>query len=153
MRKVKGKTVPTRFDPWNTGVIYAFVRERWVEARSDYYAAFRNRSEREVMLASEELRQRYRLHSKRSKLTAKKLAEFLQSVEAEEVLLHQRLSDLAARQIAVSSGLLSSSYVFGTSDAGLPDKPANAHVEGQKDGKAQSSNSEFNVSQIYKTTK
>lgn len=151
--KVKGKTVPTRLDPWNMGRIYAFVRERWVEARSDYYAAFRNRSEREVMIASAELRQRDRLHSKRSKLTAKRLAEFLQSIEVEEVLLHQRLSDLAARQIAVSNGLLSSGYIYGTGDAALLDELANAHIEGPEQSKAQSSDSELTVSQIYKTTK
>lgn len=151
--KVKGRSVPTRLDPWNMGIIYAFVRERWVEARSDYYAAFRNRSEREVMLASAELRQRNKLHSKRSELTAKRLAEFLQSVEAEEVLLHQRLSDLSARQIAVSSGLLPSGYIYGTSDTALQDKPANAHVKGPEERKVQSSDRELTVSQIYKTTK
>jgi putative transposase len=150
--KVKGKAVPTRFDPWNVGVIYAFVRDRWVEARSDYYAAFHNRSEREMILASEELRQRYKLHSKRSKLTAKRLAEFLQSVEAEEVLLHQRLSDLATRRIAVSSGLLSSSYIYSDSDSISQDKPVKAGVESQEGGGDPSDDSELTVSQIYKTT-
>ncbi|MDT5268832.1 MAG: putative transposase [Acidobacteriota bacterium] len=150
--RVKGKAIPTRLDPWNMGMIYAFVRERWVEARSDYYASFRNRTEREIMLASEELRQRYKLHSKRSKITAKRLAEFLQSVEAEEVLLHQRLSDLAARQIAVTSGLLSSGYIYGTGDNSSQDKPAKPHVEEHEERKAPSSESELTVSQIYKTT-
>lgn len=151
--KVRGKPIPTRLDPWNMGVIYAFVRGRWVEARSDYYAVFRNRTEREMMLASEELRRRYKLHSKRPKVTAKRLAEFLQSVEAEEVLLRQRLSDLAARQIAVTGGLLSSSYIYGGGDNSSQGSPADTHVEGQVAGKDSSPNNKLTVSQIYKTTK
>lgn len=48
-----------------------------------YYAVFRNRSEREIMIASEELRRHNTKHSGRFKMTARKLAEFLQSVEVE----------------------------------------------------------------------
>jgi putative transposase len=150
--RVKGKRIPTRLDPWNAGVIYAFVRERWVEARSDYYAVFRNRTEREMMLASEELRRRYRLHSSRSTITAKRLAEFLQSIEAEEVLLHQRLADLAARQIVVSSGILPSSYIYGIGNNTFQDKGADVHDHQQLDNNASTSDDQVIVSQIYKTT-
>jgi len=51
------------------------------------------------MLATSELHQRQRSHSASFSVTARQLAEFLQSVEAEEKLLSQRLSDLESKQI------------------------------------------------------
>jgi len=58
----------------------------------------KGRSQREVMLASSEMHQRRRNHSAASSVTARQLAEFLQSVEAEEVLLTQRLRDLESKE-------------------------------------------------------
>ncbi|HEX7314915.1 MAG TPA: hypothetical protein VF297_13390 [Pyrinomonadaceae bacterium] len=45
------------------------------------------------------MRSRQRLHSRQFNITAKKLAEFLESVEAEEQLLAQRLRDREAQHI------------------------------------------------------
>jgi hypothetical protein len=58
-------------------------------------------------LATEELRQRHRNHSTKFIVTARRLAEFLQSVEAEESLLIQRKCDLESRVIrqVVAGGL------------------------------------------------
>jgi hypothetical protein len=50
------------------------------------------------MLASHELRKRRQNHTQRFPVTARKLAEFLESVEAEEKLLAQRLSDMEVRR-------------------------------------------------------
>ncbi len=148
--RVKGTCVPTRFDPWNAGVIYAFVRGRWVEARSDYYAAFRNRTEREITLASEELRRRNKLLSKPSKITARRLAEFLQSIEAEELLLYQRLADLAAGQVAVSSGLLPSNYFYETNGI-TSNKRADANDQQQPSSQEPTADDKPIVLQIYRT--
>jgi head-tail adaptor len=78
------------------------VHKQWVQCHSEYYAVLKGRSEREVMLATQELRQRYRNHSAAFAITARHLAEFLQSVEAEEALLTQRLSDLESREIRLT---------------------------------------------------
>jgi hypothetical protein len=51
------------------------------------------RSEKEIMLATEELRRRSKCFGQRYCLTRKRLAEFLQSVEGEEALHLQRLRD------------------------------------------------------------
>jgi hypothetical protein len=50
-------------------------------------------------LASEELRKRGENHSGQFVITVRKLAEFLESVEVEEAILIQRLSDLEARSL------------------------------------------------------
>ena len=60
---------------------------------------FNGRSEKEIMLASQELRRIRQGHSKEFKVTAAKLAEFLESVEAEEALLEQRLRDTESRHL------------------------------------------------------
>lgn len=98
-REVERTRVPVRYDPFDAGVAYAWVQERWVSCVSEYYADFKGRSEREVVVASQELRQRQLNHSRQFTLTARKLAEFLSSVEAEEVLLEQRLRDAEAQAV------------------------------------------------------
>jgi hypothetical protein len=88
--------VPVRYDPFDAGTAYAYVGRRWVECHSEYFAVFHGRSEKELMLASSEIRRRRQCHSQEITVTAKKLGTFLHSVEAEEVLLLQRLRDREA---------------------------------------------------------
>lgn len=93
-----GKTqVPVRYDPFDAGNAYAFIKGHWVQCLSEHYAIFAGRSEREVQLATAELRKRNQLHGQRLTITARKLANFLTSLEAEELLLEQRLRDAEAR--------------------------------------------------------
>jgi hypothetical protein len=88
------RQLAVRYDPFDAGTAYAFCRNQWVECHSEYYAVFRGRSEKEVMLATKELHKQHQQHSKqRFNLNAKTLAIFLESVEAEEALLLQRLRD------------------------------------------------------------
>ena len=98
------RQVPIRYDPFDVGAAYAFVDGQWVECHSEYYSALHGHSEREVHLASEELRKRHENHSGQFMITARKLAEFLESVEIEEALLIQRLSDLEARSLQTQPG-------------------------------------------------
>ena len=99
--------VAVRYDPFDAGTVFAFVQDRWVECHSEYYAVFQGRSERELMLASHEVRKRRQNHTQRFPVTARRLAEFMESVEAEEKLLVQRLGDMEAKR--VRSGLSTNS--------------------------------------------
>ncbi len=94
---VERLAVPVRYDPTNVGQAYAFVQGRWVRCISEQYARLAGRSEREIQLASDELRRRQALHGQRFALRARQLGEFLVSLDAEELLLEQRLRDLALR--------------------------------------------------------
>lgn len=96
---VERTRVEVRFDPCDAGTAWAFVSHRWVECISEHYAVFHQRSEKELMVASQELRRRMKLHSKQFNVTAANLAQFLESVEAEEALLRQRLADREARAV------------------------------------------------------
>lgn len=91
--------VPVRYDPFDAGVAYAFIKGRWVQCLSEHYAIFSGRSEREIQLATIELRKRNQLHGQQFTITARKLADFLTSLEAEELLLEQRLKDIEAREM------------------------------------------------------
>jgi len=97
--QIRGSVIAVRYDPFDIGVAYAFVHGQWVECQSEHYTVLKGHSERELMLATEELRQRQRNHSAGFDITARQLAEFLQSVEAQETLLTQRLSDLESKTI------------------------------------------------------
>ncbi len=96
---VEDTKVPVRYDPYDLGVAYAYVENRWVSCCSEHYATFRSRSEREVMLATAELRKRLQSHGQNLPITAKRLADFAASVEAEEALMLQRLRDAEAKRI------------------------------------------------------
>lgn len=98
--------VPIRYDPFDAGIAYAFLKDRWVQCLSEHYASFAGRSEREIQLATAEIRKRNHLHGQQFTLTARKLAEFLTSLEAEELMLEQRLRDAEARTMLTPKELL-----------------------------------------------
>jgi putative transposase len=98
-RQIEGEMVPVRYDPFDIGTAYAFVRKQWLQCYSDCYGTLQGRSEREIMLATEELRRQRHNHSASFNVTSRRLAEFLQSVEAEESLLAQRVRDRESRNI------------------------------------------------------
>lgn len=105
--EVEGSQVSVRFDPFNAGSSFAYVRGEWTECISEYWTTFRDRSEREIMVATQEMLRRHTLHSRQFNFTAAKLAHFLESAEAEEALLQQRLADRATRHVLslINSGL------------------------------------------------
>ena len=90
---IKKTRVSVRYNPKDAGVAYAYVRKQWVRCISQYYSVFKGRSEREIQLATQELRQQYKQHSKRFTITAKALAVFLEGTEITESILMQRLKD------------------------------------------------------------
>jgi hypothetical protein len=94
---IENQQVPVRYDPFDAGTAYAYIGRRWVECHSEYYALFHGRSEKELMLASSEIRRRQQRHCQGLAVTAKRLGTFLHSVEADEGLLMQRLRDQEAR--------------------------------------------------------
>jgi putative transposase len=93
--EVEKAIIPVRYDPFDAGTAHAFVKGQWTECHSEHYAVFRGRSEKEIKVASQELRRIRQCHAQQFTVTAAKLAEFLGSVEAQEVLLKQRLIDAA----------------------------------------------------------
>ena len=124
-RQIAGETVRVRYDPFDAGTAYAFARKQWLQCHSECFATLKGRSEREMMLAATELLRRNRNHAASFNVTARRLAEFLESVEAEEVLLTQRLRDRESRTIRL--GVVAGAQVT----EALPEQPsrqASGHV-------------------------
>ncbi|MGK7955404.1 MAG: Mu transposase C-terminal domain-containing protein, partial [Crocosphaera sp.] len=97
--EIENTLVPVRYDPFNIGIAYAYVKSQWVECTSQYYIDFQGHTEKELKLASSEIRKRDHNHSKNNKVSAKKLANFLASAEAQEALLQQRTRDFETQQV------------------------------------------------------
>jgi len=96
--EIEGRQIAIRYDPLNAGIAYAYVRNQWVECKSGYYATFEGRSEREIDLATKELRRKDQLHSsKRFDINASRLAKFLTSTDVSEALLEQQAMDREMR--------------------------------------------------------
>ncbi len=91
--------VNVRYDPTDAGIAYAYVRGQWVRCISQYYSIFHGRSEREIQLATQELRQQHKKHGQKFTITAKALADFLSRTQTTESVLLQRLKDTEAQDI------------------------------------------------------
>ena len=92
---VAGTKVQVRFDPFDISHLYAFVHNHWVECiTSAHYGQLHGHSEREIALASAELREQARRSHVRTPIDAKRLADFLARIEAHEAVLLQRQRDI-----------------------------------------------------------
>lgn len=90
---VLGTSVPVRFDPDNFGRAYAYVNGNWEECISEYYSVFQGYTEKQIQLTTKYLHLKARQRNAELAINAKVLAEFLDSVEAEELLEVQKLKD------------------------------------------------------------
>jgi putative transposase len=90
-RRLENQMVPVRYDPFNAGVAYGFVHGRWQACVSEHYAFFQGRSEREIKLASSELRRQQQRD--RKSISSRRLIDFLQRTELEEAILKQQVRD------------------------------------------------------------
>ncbi len=75
-----------------------------MKCQSEYYLQLHGHSERELHLASHELRKRYQNHAGEASITAKRLADFLAQASAHEEVLRQRQHDLEARAVFARMG-------------------------------------------------
>jgi len=102
---VAGSNVPVRYDPWDAGIVYAFVRGHWAKCYSEYYSIFKGRSELEIRIATEELIKQKGNSSKKFRILARELGDFILKAEASEALLAQQLADSELQpQLTVING-------------------------------------------------
>lgn len=83
--------VEVRYDPFNIGIAYAYVKNQWIQCTSSFFAVFNGRTEKEIQLASEEIKKRKRANGNNTEVSDRELAQFLKDVEEHESLLKQRL--------------------------------------------------------------
>jgi putative transposase len=106
-RELAGQSVPIRYDPFDIGVLYAFVLGQWIPCQSQFYAQLAGRSERELAIITAELRKAAQGDKESRGLSAARLAAFLEKAEGHQALLRQRMKDQESRPIldALAGGL------------------------------------------------
>ncbi len=97
--EVEGTEVEVRYDPFDIGIAYAYVKNKWIRCVSQYHTFLQGHSEKELMLASKEIRRQNQLHIKNRTVTARRLADFLNSASEYEAIRQQRIRDLEAKAI------------------------------------------------------
>lgn len=101
-RAVEGTQVPVRYDPFDAGRSYAYVQGTWQPCLSEHHLIFHGRSEREIAIATAEMRRTQQQHHQHFERHAKHLASFILSAEGQEALLEQQLRDNEARALRES---------------------------------------------------
>lgn len=119
---VEGVKVAVRYDPFDAGAAYAFLERQWVRCYSEHHIVFQGKSEKEILLASCELRRHHQVCAGGQAATTRRLADFLESVESEELLLKQRMRDREARTAHHHTRLAST--LVPTDPEGLDPRPA-----------------------------
>jgi putative transposase len=98
-RELIGQSVPIRYDPFDIGVLYAFVQNQWLPCQSQFYAQLSGRSERELAIITAELRRSAQVDQESPNLSATRLAAFLEKAEGHQAWLLQRQKDLESHPI------------------------------------------------------
>jgi len=98
-RELARQSVPIRYDPFDIGVLYAFVQNQWVPCQSQFYAQLSGRSERELAIITAELRKSAQGDKASAGLSAARLATFLEKAEGHQAWLLQRMKDQESRPI------------------------------------------------------
>jgi hypothetical protein len=102
---LNGAYVQARYDPFNMGIVYCYIKGQWVKCFSDYYKVFENRTEKQIMIASEEIKDKKKKYAANAGVRAKELAQFLQQAEkAENELLLQQKRDNENPSLRVLNG-------------------------------------------------
>lgn len=90
---IDGTNVPVKYDPMDAAFVYAYVKKRWVQCISDYYAVFKNRTWKEVEAATAEVRKKHQLTRKSKDISTYKIAAFLKKAEECEAALEEKKRD------------------------------------------------------------
>lgn len=77
----EGTQIPVRYDPFNIGHVYVYLRDKWVECKSQNYFEQEGRSETEQLIISAEERMRDRVFSREM---PKRAAEQARNRKADE---------------------------------------------------------------------
>jgi putative transposase len=99
LRELVGQSVPIRYDPFDIGILYAFVQHQWIPCKSQFYAQLSGRSERELAIMTAELRKAAQGDEESRGLSAARLSAFLEKAEGHQAWLLQRMKDQESHPI------------------------------------------------------
>ncbi|QMS92341.1 DDE-type integrase/transposase/recombinase [Nostoc edaphicum CCNP1411] len=126
---IEGQQVPVRYDPFDYGTAYAYVHGHWVRCISNHYNKFQGHSQREIMVATEILRQKKHLFKQKATSKPGEIAQLLKNADQYEELKLQSQRDLAAKDVRNLIENKSSTQTFSPEKTKL-EIPANLLDEG-----------------------
>ena len=92
---LSNKDIPVRYDPFDKGTAWVFVKGRWVECHSNFYAQMKGKTEKQIQIATEiEGKLRSSSAAARRAVRPRVIAEILSDAGQYEELNRQRLRDL-----------------------------------------------------------
>lgn len=94
-----GMSVPVRYDPFDLGVAYVYLQDAWLKCQAVLYQAYRNRTEKELQLATEEYRQTMKQNNASKKLNLRQIAGFISQLEEKEKCL------VEAKELALADAI------------------------------------------------
>lgn len=89
MRLTTGLEVAVRYDPYDIGTAYAFVKGQWVRCVSPFYAMLQGRSEKEITVITQEIMKRRSNHNGKIDINAQMVAAFIAETQGTELELKE----------------------------------------------------------------
>ena len=84
-----GKTkVDLKYDPFNVGILYAYVNKRWIKCISEYHYLLDGKTHKQLQTITEEIR--YKLNLK-GRINMGQVAGFITTIEDHEKVMKQAL--------------------------------------------------------------
>ncbi|HEX9990470.1 MAG TPA: transposase family protein [Chloroflexia bacterium] len=90
---VLNEMVLVRYDPYDLGTAYAYLKGKWTKLRSEHYLEFQGLTEKVRRIACIALAARNRGLRKHVAITAKSIGAFLNSLEGKEASMLQKIKD------------------------------------------------------------
>ncbi|MFC5591559.1 Mu transposase C-terminal domain-containing protein [Sporosarcina soli] len=97
--EIEGQSVYVRYDPFDMSTAYAYINKYWIKLRSENFMVFENRTEKEIKIATIEIRKRMKNAGNTVPITGSIIAKFLDSLESKEILRLQHLKDKASKPL------------------------------------------------------
>ncbi|USK74789.1 Mu transposase C-terminal domain-containing protein [Peribacillus frigoritolerans] len=112
LRAFERQKVDLKYDPFDVGVLYAFVNKRWIKCLSDFHYLLKGKSHKELQMITEEIRYK---NKNKKRVTIRDIASFMSSIEENEKVIKQSLKDEENQRIkkdAVQDGYIESNTLI-----------------------------------------
>ena len=85
--KIENTNVEVKYDPFNIGIAYVFINNKWVKCLAEEFKCLNGKTEKELQIIAEEIKKKRSLYTKSNSITAKMIARFI--IESE--IIEKRL--------------------------------------------------------------
>ncbi|WP_342559806.1 TnsA endonuclease N-terminal domain-containing protein [Psychrobacillus sp. FSL W7-1457] len=93
--KIEATELEVKYDPFNIGIAYAFIDNQWVKCLSEQYKYLNGKTEKQIKLIAEEIRQKKKLYAQNITITARTIANYIiESEKIEETLAIEKYKPL-----------------------------------------------------------